>query len=134
MKKGFGTIFKVTIDATVTEVPHVLSIKPGGFSNASMEAGEIDAAEESFEKTVVKRKPITLKINWNPADATHQFLYEAGAAGDDIVCSIVGADAGAETMTFTAWITDWDENDLGQTSKHEVTIQLQPKSGMTRAA
>lgn len=102
---GKGTVLQITITATPTTIAQGVSITPPQRSNPAIDTTILtDTARQSIG-SIVDNGEVSFTGNYDGAATTHQKLETDFAAGTIAAWTLILADAGACTMTFSGHIT-----------------------------
>ena len=131
--KGKGTVLKVTLSATLTAIPAVVSLVPPGWTNDKVDTTDLDSTWMESDSTIPDPQPITGIINFDPADSTHTALETLAAAGTTAACEVLPP-TGGKKYTFTAFISQWNAESVDVKSIHKKSFALQPVGAITVAS
>src|SRR5262245_10053089 len=98
-----GTIVKIA----GTAIPELRNATDIGMTFAMVDVSSHDAAGWSADIPTLKRgKPVTLELNWVPANAQHQALFTAAQNRTSTAFQVVFPTTGNPTWSFQAFVGD----------------------------
>jgi hypothetical protein len=127
-RSAYGAQFK--IGASV--VPEVLNIEGLGSRTDLVDVSAHDGAGYSSEIPTIKRNnPITLTINYIPANATHALLKAQYDAGSSTAYSVTLAGTPTSTWSFNAIVSQWLMNPLPVNGVPQLAVIFNPDGLIT---
>lgn len=101
-----GTQFKYTVSAALTLVPGVGALSGSGGEKKDIDVTAISDEDEVFIGGRRSFREFAFPMYFDPTDAVHVAMLAAYDAGNStpVAMSIVESDAGANTLTFSGYI------------------------------
>ena len=122
-----GSLFKYPVSSTPTTIPGVGGISFSGGDKTDINVTSISDETEVFIPGRRAAKEMSFPMYWDPTDAGQQAMlddYESGSYTARAM-SIVMADAGADTLTFSGYIKNMLPGlDVDGAHMYTVTIKL----------
>lgn len=127
-RSAYGTQFR--IGASV--VPEVVNIDGLGSRTDLIDVSAHDGSGYSSEIATIKRNnPITLTMNFVPANATQALLKTQYDAGTSTAYSVVLPGSPTSTWTFNAVVSQWQLNPLPVNSAPQLAVIFNPDGPIT---
>lgn len=124
---GEGTILKVTISAALTAIVQVTNIGGPTFGVASVETTALDSTAHTFRPSkLVDGGEVSLDIEYDPNNATHQKFTSLLAAPAVVACELIFND-GLTTpakIAFNAFLTGFEPNGMAVEENLGASITL----------
>lgn len=110
--KSKGTVLKMTVTATLTAIPGIVSIEKAGEEGESMDIRSLDSAVglPMSQTGHVKPPTITIELLLDRANAVHAALYALMRAPANNVLNLVYTDTGPVTEAWTCVTVGIDES------------------------
>lgn len=101
-KKAFGTFLQAEIAAVFTNIANVVNLEPVDLSADIIDASSHDSPDEYRDKLAGFKDAgdIKLELNYDPANATHQYVESILAASNNFKIKYVGSPTGRTTGAF----------------------------------
>ena len=131
--KGKGTVLKVTISASLTAIPQITSLTPGGVTNDKVDTTNLDSVWMESDSTIPDGTPISGQLNLDMADTEHRALHALAVAGTSAACEVLPPTGGYK-FTFTAFFTQFNFDSVDVKGIHKVSFTLQPVGAVTIAS
>lgn len=114
-----GTVLQL---AGVT-VPAVMSLTPPNRTRAAIDFTDLSMLWKEFAAGTMDGGEVSAEINYDPGNAVHLSLHDAFEA-DSSTWSIILADAGTTTITFTGIMTELSEPQHTVDGKAMISIKI----------
>lgn len=123
---GLGTLLKHGITSTYTTIAQRVSIQPPGYKMGSADTTTLDSANETSRPTLANFGVVKMKIQYDPASATHKLLTGFAAAGSSAVelWQVVFADVAPTTVPFTGYVSSFQPNEMSAQDNAEADLEI----------
>ena len=110
---GQGSVLRVTISAVVTTIAQQTTFAPLTRKRAPIDFTALtDTQEQMLASTLKRGDEVAFTGWWDPANTTHAYLETSYAGGLTEVWTILYADAGAATISFSGFLTELTYGDV----------------------
>lgn len=123
---GKGTVLKLTITATPTDIAQVVGITPPQMTVGTSETTHLGSSWREYISTLPDGGEVSLTIEYDSAAATHAALWTAFTGGAAEAWSVVFNDTGDTAIAFSGILTGfaWDEVTVDNVVTASLTIQI----------